>query len=148
MQDFQHLVPGWSRISACLSRTGTLRASQSHRCVGSACLGLTQSLPGAPNTSAHFRQPHWAKTAGSQLQLSCPGGNQEEGYSEGCSLPKGKTSTSHGVVSHSRVTERVNDLGMVGSFILKLTVCSNSTGTALSSGKFSKRNHFLFSSAQ
>lgn len=41
MQDFQHLVPGWSRSSACLSWTGTLRASQSHRCVGSVCVSTT-----------------------------------------------------------------------------------------------------------
>lgn len=127
MQDFQHLVPGWSRSSACLSWTGTPRASQSHRCVGSVCVSTTAACASPKacqelvlqSTQLTSGSPTELKKAavGSQLELSCPGGSQEGCCSEGCGLPEGKMSISHGLC-HTAEQQRVNDMGMVGSFIL------------------------------
>lgn len=112
IQDFQHLVPGWSSSPACPSLTWTPGApawlcspgaawSLRHRWTGCVCLATMVASVVDPTLArtmcyrAHssLRAVPWrhrSLVVGSLLGLSCPGENQEQCCSEGCSLPVGK----------------------------------------------------------
>ena len=113
IQDFQYLVPGWSSSPACPSLTRTPSApvrlcssgaarSLRHRWTGYVCPATAAAGVVDPMLARCmcYKARSWLWAAlqrygrevaiGSQLELGCPGENQEQCCSEGCSLPVGK----------------------------------------------------------